>query len=144
MNQRVNYPLKRAMNEILQNDHLGKFDMTDPIFKYCVSWMMLYVAQDAASHLLQSWNYHRLPGSRGCVPVENMMSTKHTADVPDHLIPSTPEAVRMYEENGGRLTRNSDFGYDPLVYHPDLYESREVVFNPLNAKLLSEKSVFRL
>ena len=38
----------------------------------------------------------------------------------------------MYEENGGRLNREGEFGRDPLVTRLDLYESRTILFS-LNA-----------
>ena len=38
----------------------------------------------------------------------------------------------MYEENGGRLNREGEFGRDPLVTRSDLYESRALLFS-LNA-----------
>ena len=44
------------------------------------------------------------------------------------VIPTTPEAVKMFEENGGRLTRNADFGYDPLAAIEHAFESRNTVF----------------
>ena len=103
-------------------------DEEDPIFKFSVSWITLYVAEDATAHLLNSWNYHRIPGPNGCIPIQNMNATKRMATLPEFLIPSTPEIVRMYEESGGNLTRNSEFGIDPLIERPDLYESREVIF----------------
>ena len=72
-----------------------------------------------------SWNYHRVPGPQGCTPIENMKQTSRTVKVPEYLIPTTAEAVRMYEENGGVLTRDVQFGHDPLGNREDLYESRE-------------------
>ena len=61
-----------------------------------------------------------------------MKATKRTAVIVDFLFFSTPEAVLMYEQNWGRLNRESEFGRDPLVTRSDLYESRTVLFS-LNA-----------
>ena len=58
-----------------------------------------------------------------------MKATKRTAVIADFLIPSTPEAVLMYEQNGGRLNREGEFGRDPLVTRSDLYESRTALFS---------------
>lgn len=58
-----------------------------------------------------------------------MQQTKNTTIVAEHLIPTTTEAVRMYEENGGQLSQSNEFGIDPLVNRPDLYESRPSLFN---------------
>ena len=123
VNSRINYPIKRAMNALrntIQDDDL--FNLADPVFKYCVSWVMLYVTKDAVDHFITSWNHHRVPGPSGCIPIENMKATKRTAVIADFLIPSTPEAVLMYEENGGRLIREGEFGRDPLVTRSNLYE----------------------
>ena len=53
-----------------------------------------------------SWDYHRVPGPHGCMPVENMIEAGRIVKVREHLIPATTEAVKMYEENGGVLTRD--------------------------------------
>ena len=136
VNRRINNPLKRAMNSIVETEDL---DVDDAVLKYCMSWVMLYVSQDAVDNLLQSWNHHRVSGPTGCVPIENMMATRQNAYVPHWLIPSTSEAIRMYEANGGRLTRNSNFGIDPLMSHPHLYESRDRLFY---ANALAPSQVF--
>ena len=48
--------------------------------------MTTYVANDAAENLICSWNYHMIPGPRGCVPVGNMQ-------LPAELIPTVRETV---------------------------------------------------
>ena len=93
---------------------------------------MLYVTKDAVDHFITSWNHHRVPGPSGCIPTENMKPTKRIAVIADFLIPSTPEAVLMYEQNSGRLNRGAGFGRDPLVTRSDLFESRTPLFS-LNA-----------
>ena len=72
-----------------------------------------------------SWNYHRVAGPQGCIPIENMIQTSRTVRVLEYLIPTTAEAVKMYEENGGILTRDVQLGHDPSGNREDLYESRE-------------------
>ena len=125
VNLKINYPLKCAMNHIAENEDL---DISDEILRFCFSWVMLYSSVDTVNHLLNSWNHHRVPGPAGCVPIENMLAIIRTAKVIDPLIPATPEAVKMYEDNGGVLTRNTEFGYDPLIHRKDLYQSRETLF----------------
>ena len=102
---------------------------------------MLYSSVNAVNHFLNSWNHHRLPGPAGCVPIDNMLATTQTAKVNNLLIPTTPEAVKMYEDNGGVLTCNAEFGYDPLIYREDIYQSRETLFHangPTQAENFSE------
>ena len=41
VNSRINYPINRAMNAFrnaIQDDDL--FNLADPVFKYCVSWVI--------------------------------------------------------------------------------------------------------
>ena len=64
VNQRINYPVKRAMNEITETDNTGIFDIENETFKFCVSWMMLHITENAMDHFVNSWNCHRVPGPR--------------------------------------------------------------------------------
>jgi len=98
LNSRVNYPIKRAFISIRET---FDYDLSDPVMKFSVS---------------------RVPGPSGCIPIENMQSTKRTIQVFEPLIPTVSEAVRMYEEGGGNLTRDAEFGYDPLVLVEHAYE----------------------
>ena len=66
VNSRVSYPLKATLYYL---------DEDDPVMKYSFSWLMFYVSSDAMQHLLDSWNYHRVPGPNGCTPAENMEQT---------------------------------------------------------------------
>ena len=95
---------------------------------------MLYVTKDAVDLFITSWNHHRVPVPSGCIPIENMKAARRTTVIADLLIPSTPEAVLMYEQNGGRLSREGEFGRDPLVTWSDLNESKTALFS-LNAPL---------
>ena len=125
MNSRVNYPIKRAMIYISEEN---QYDMSDPVIKYCFSFITSYIASDAAQHLVTSWNHHRVPGASGCVPINNMNATKRTVKMFEPLVPTTSEAVRMYEESGGQLSRNFEFGFDPLGTIEHAYETRISLF----------------
>ena len=72
VNLRINYPLKRAMNHIVENENLN---ISDEILKFCFSLVVLCSSADAVNHLLNSWNHHRVPDPAGCVPIENMLVT---------------------------------------------------------------------
>ena len=126
VNMRINYPVKRAMNHIIENEDL---DISDEILKFCFSCVMLNSSVDAVNHLLNSWNHHGVPGPAGCLPSENMLATTRTAKVNDPLIPTTPEAVKMCKDKGGVLTRSAEFGCDPLIHREELYQSRETLFH---------------
>ena len=57
-----------------------------------------------------------------------MLQSNQAVKIPEELVPSTEEVLRMYEEMGGSLTHNAHFGIDPLALRPDLVESREKLF----------------
>ena len=60
----------------------------------------------------------------GCIPVENMRLSQQNARLNEVFEPSISEAVKMYEELGGNLSRNSSFGLGPLVMNEEAYEHR--------------------
>ena len=96
--------MKRAMIYITEQ---CEYDMSDPILKYCVSWVINFVCKDAAEHLISSWNFQRIPEPLGCIPIKNMLCTRGNRILPEPLIPASPQAVRMYEKLGGSLSRDS-------------------------------------
>ena len=79
--------------------------MSDVFLKSCVSWVINFVCKDDAEHVISSWNFHRIPGPLGCIPIENMLIIRRNQILPESLIPTTPEAVLMYEELGGSLSK---------------------------------------
>ena len=50
--------------------------MSDPVLKYCVSWVINFIGKVAVEHLMSSWNLHRILGPLGCIPTENMLATR--------------------------------------------------------------------
>ena len=105
VNKRINYPIKHQLSEIQREENI---DFAHPVIMSCVSWVTMYVAQDATEQLICSWNHHRIPGPEGCMPVENMMQTSCAVHLPAEMIPTVSEAVRMYEERGGDLTESRE------------------------------------
>lgn len=51
VNPRINYPIKRQLCEIQRQDDI---DFDHPVTMFCVSWVTMYVANDAAEHLIHS------------------------------------------------------------------------------------------
>jgi len=125
VNVRVNYPIKRALNRIVEE---FDWDMSNPVLKYSISWVTIFIADHASRHLIDSWNYHRVPGANGCIPIDNMFRSKRTVELVEPFIPTVNDAVRMYESLNGRLTRNSQFGTDPLVLDERKYNLRRTLF----------------
>ena len=53
-----------------------------------------------------------------------MRLSQHNTCLNEVFVASTSEAVKMYEELGGNLSRDSSFGWDPLVMNKEAYEHR--------------------
>lgn len=61
MNQRVNYPLKRVLNSLVNDEEL---DMEDEVTKFSVSYLALRVCSTGSRQVIDSWNSHVIPGTR--------------------------------------------------------------------------------
>ena len=59
INQRVNYPIKSALVELVDSDSLN---MEDSIAKFCTSSLCLLLADIGVTQVVESWNAHRIPG----------------------------------------------------------------------------------
>ena len=58
-NARVNYPLKKALCFIKEQEI---FDWEDPLVSFAVSWVTLHVSRVGSENFVNSWNYHQIPG----------------------------------------------------------------------------------
>lgn len=58
-NARVNYPLKRALCFVKEQEI---FNMEDPLVIFAVSWVTIHVSKVGSDNFINSWNYHRIPG----------------------------------------------------------------------------------
>ena len=70
------------MNDTIETDSTGIFDIENNTFKFCVSGMMLHITKNVMDHFVNSWNCHRVPGPRGCIHFENMIRTKRMSKIP--------------------------------------------------------------
>ena len=59
VNQRVNYPIKGALVELVD---AGQLDIDDELTKYCVSNLGLELSEIGITTVVESWNAHRIPG----------------------------------------------------------------------------------
>ncbi|XP_020900484.1 uncharacterized protein LOC110239119 isoform X2 [Exaiptasia diaphana] len=140
-NQRVNYPLKRALCLLLEQDMVN---MEDPLTVFAVSWVTIHVSKVGSENMINSWNYHRIPGPKGCVPVEKMKESNKAVCLPQHLIPTTSEVVRMYEERGGQLNTDPSIGYDPIVHFQEAFIVSHITqFNNYLYQCFSLRGCFR-
>ncbi|XP_068683153.1 uncharacterized protein [Montipora foliosa] len=73
MNLRVNYPIKKALN-LMVNSEL--FNLEDEVTKFAVSWVTLQVCQAGSRVVIDSWNAHYVTGL--CL-VKHESAYKYTA-----------------------------------------------------------------
>jgi len=59
INQRVNYPIKGALVELVD---AGYIDIDDEVTKYCTSNIGLQLSEIGIGTVVASWNAHRIPG----------------------------------------------------------------------------------
>lgn len=61
VNGRVNYPIKLALNSLMEQ---AQINMDCPTTKFCVSWVSMRVAQVGCAQAVASCNNHRIPGKK--------------------------------------------------------------------------------
>ena len=59
VNQRVNYPVKECLNDLVETDQL---DLNDDIVKFCISWLAMRVCQAGIELFVLAWNNLPIPG----------------------------------------------------------------------------------
>lgn len=59
INQRVNYPIKTAIVELVEADAINT---EDDLTKFCLSQLCIQLAELGINDVVKSWNAHRIPG----------------------------------------------------------------------------------
>jgi hypothetical protein len=59
VNQRVNYPIKRALVQLVDSDLVN---MDNDVVKFCMSNLCVLLAELGMKQFVESWNCHRIPG----------------------------------------------------------------------------------
>ncbi|XP_062331322.1 uncharacterized protein LOC134031631 [Osmerus eperlanus] len=109
MNNRVNYPIKTALVNLLDQERIN---MEDSTVRFCVSNLTCQIASIGINRVVDSWNAHRIPG-RG---VPNILAPHGCVKkVTEDLLPCASSAADLYEaDTRSSLTRSSTFGIYPF------------------------------
>ena len=59
INNRINYPIKCALVELMEN---GDINIEDPLHIFCISWITIRVSYVGVNMFVKSWNNHAIPG----------------------------------------------------------------------------------
>jgi len=61
INQRVNYPIKAALVQLVEADAVN---IEDDVTKFCLSNLCIQLAELGIQQVVESWNAHRVPGMK--------------------------------------------------------------------------------
>ena len=119
VNGRISTPLKQELNRLTRQELIDV--KGDPVDKFCVSEVLIRIVNLRIQHHLTTTRKRRVPGVRGCRPDLAMTHLLQSTPLQPDQIPTTDEAVELYEEESGRpLSRRTETGFDPLEDHPQL------------------------
>jgi len=134
-NTRVKYPIKRALNAMVNEDLIN---MDDDMNKFCVSWFTSRTADIGIKQVISSWNNHPIPGKG--VPHKRMEENKKTFILPSiDMLSTSEEAVLAYEREDGHLSLPKVFGTDLLSGNQQL---QNLHFDNFNAAYPSFDVIF--
>nr|XP_055066423.1 uncharacterized protein LOC129448235 [Misgurnus anguillicaudatus] len=110
INNRVNYPLKEALVQLVDQELI---DMDCNLTRYCVSNFVCQLCHLGISRVVEAWNNHRIPGKG----IPNQIAQGGCAKkISAALLPHGTEAADLYMNTlGTSLTRVSAFGTDPFT-----------------------------
>ena len=117
-------------------------DMSCPTTRYCVSHVVIKLASVGMTRFVSAWNSHFIAGITIIINLLSLWSSiigkgvplvlsqqRYTTQIQASVVPITDTAVLDYEQQGGSLTRFSQFGIDPLRERQDLVRLRDEHFD---------------
>nr|XP_020461071.1 uncharacterized protein LOC109963123 isoform X2 [Monopterus albus] len=110
INNRVNYPLKTALLQLMDQEEI---DMEDSLVRYCVSNLTCRLCHIGLTSVAESWNAHRIPGKG--IP-NHFAEPGCKRRITSELLPHSLGAADLYRQHvGSALTAYSTFGVDPFT-----------------------------
>ena len=97
LNKRVNYPIKTLLCQLVESNELPTANENEC---FIVGEFIRRTCEIGVSRLVASWNHHRID-NKG-VPINGSTAI---GQVPRGVLPSTQDAVTLYEDCGGTITR---------------------------------------
>ena len=60
VDDRVTNPVKRAINDL---ESRGQLDLTDPVSRFCTSYVLVNVCNVGLQSFIETWNNHSISGA---------------------------------------------------------------------------------
>lgn len=124
LNQRVSYPLKRAVNSMVERQMI---DPESEMVKFCLSALLMIFCKIGMERFINAWNYHHQP-LRG---IPNLLQSQRNGTTAIHPseIPSVEQAAQEYRQQGGSIADPQPYGSDPLQDDELLIHRRDELFS---------------
>jgi hypothetical protein len=100
----------------------------DPAHIFCITSVTIPVLNYRIKQLRAGGAGRRIPGSKGCIPEAVRLFNNDITALAEEYVPSTADAVELFEEAGGTLTEEGTSGIDPLDGYLALRKYREALF----------------
>lgn len=99
INSRVNYPLKKALLQLVDQELL---DMDDSLVKYCVSCLTGQLCQIGVTRVVESWNAHRIPGK--ITSIANIRRIRTELKTDTHTVRLNVNSIFILQEKEHQTT----------------------------------------
>uniref|UniRef100_A0A914WDD1 Uncharacterized protein n=1 Tax=Plectus sambesii TaxID=2011161 RepID=A0A914WDD1_9BILA len=124
-NRKENAPKEVLLHLYYHNSSNDTMQSSSHLFACSVIGSL--VASILLQRFIDTWNNHVIPGKRK--PLD-YVSTRQNYQIPPHALPSTEDAVLMYQSGiyGGSLTEETEFGENLLQGRPFEEQERDQRF----------------
>jgi hypothetical protein len=126
VNMRVSKPLKEILCRMITE---GLIDSSNPMHQHAISTVCIMVATLRIKYMMESFNWRRVEGRRGCVPDSARRYSSSITPLSSGMVPQTADVVKLFCESGGSLTLEWEYGFDPLLNSNDKKTLRDIKFH---------------